>query len=97
MRDGPDWPAGGWPAIADHGLIGDLRTCAPVGEVTRVDEVIQFVRKNPGVALLPESVARSRAVDGADMHRQVHLATLRRYLRSAACQAFVQCVFEHVG
>jgi hypothetical protein len=26
MPDGHDWPA-----IADHGLIGDLRTCALVG------------------------------------------------------------------
>jgi hypothetical protein len=30
-------------------------------EVTRVDEVIHFVCEDLGVALLPESVARSRA------------------------------------
>ncbi|OHV03830.1 LysR family transcriptional regulator [Mycobacterium talmoniae] len=75
-------------------------------EVTRVEEVIQFARKNLGVALLPESVARSRA-DGdrdlailplrnADLHRQVHLVTPAG-AGSAACRAFVRCVTEHVG
>ncbi|CAM2839876.1 LysR family transcriptional regulator [Mycobacterium intermedium] len=76
-------------------------------EVTRVDEVVHFVRKDLGVALLPESVARTRAdadptlalrpVRGADMHRRVHLVTPRPDLRSAACQAFIGCVDEHLG
>ncbi len=34
MRDGP---AAAWPAIADHGLIGDLRTCALVGTDGTID------------------------------------------------------------
>ncbi|OBA77471.1 hypothetical protein A5641_04010 [Mycobacterium sp. 1554424.7] len=65
-------------------------------EVTRVDEVIHFVRNNLGIALLPKSVARTRAdndpslalrpVGEADMHRQVHLLTPRPHERSAACK-----------
>jgi DNA-binding transcriptional LysR family regulator len=101
-----DFPPGyGLRRETDRGFAGVSRRVA--FEVTRVDEVIHFVRKNLGVALLPESVARTRAdndpslalrpVDGADMHRQVHLATSQQHLRSAACQAFVECVFEHVG
>ncbi|MEZ0365982.1 LysR family transcriptional regulator [Mycobacterium sp. pUA109] len=75
-------------------------------EVTRVEEVIQFARKDLGVALLPESVARSRAdgdpdlailpLRGADLHRQVHLVTPGG-TGSAACRAFLRCVTEHVG
>lgn len=75
-------------------------------EVTRVDEVIHFVRKELGVALLPESVARARAdrdpelalrpVAGVELHRRVHLVTQHRQLRSAACEAFLACVEEHM-
>lgn len=63
--------------------------------------------QRPGVALLPESVARSRAgadpalalrpVAGADMHRQVHLVAPQLQLRSVACQAFIRCVDDHLG
>ena len=76
-------------------------------EVTRVDEVIHFIRANLGVALLPESVARARAdtdstlalrpVRGTDLHRQVHLVAPRPELRSAACRAFIGCLHEHIG
>lgn len=75
-------------------------------EVTRVDEVTHFVRKDLGVALLPESVARTRAnadprlalrpVAGADLHRRVNLVAPRPDKRSAACHAFVGCVAEHI-
>ena len=60
-----------------------------------------------GVALLPESVARTRAdsdstlalrpVTGVQMHRQVHLVAPRPHLRSAACQAFIACVHDHLA
>lgn len=101
-----DFPAGyGLRHETDRGFADIPRRVA--FEVTRVDEVIHFVRAELGVALLPESVARARAetddqlalrpVDGADMHRQVHLVTPRLDLRSAACQAFIGCVDEHVG
>jgi DNA-binding transcriptional LysR family regulator len=76
-------------------------------EVTRVDEVIQFVRKGLGVALLPESVAMSRvgddptlalrAVAGVDLYRQVNLVAPSSQTRSAASQAFIRCVEEHVA
>ncbi|WP_264065883.1 trehalase-like domain-containing protein [Mycolicibacterium komossense] len=33
----PDGPASAFPAIADHGLIGDLRTCALVGTDGTID------------------------------------------------------------
>ncbi|BBX61488.1 LysR family transcriptional regulator [Mycobacterium saskatchewanense] len=100
-----DFPAGyGLRHETDRGFTGVARRVA--FEVTRVDEVIHFVRKNLGIALLPESVARTRAdndptlalrpVAGADMRRQVHLVTSHPHARSAACQAFVACVAEHV-
>lgn len=76
-------------------------------EVTRVDEVVHFVRQNLGVALLPESVARTRAdtdaslalrpVTGVEMQRRVHLVAPQPHLRSAACQAFIACVHEHLA
>jgi DNA-binding transcriptional LysR family regulator len=76
-------------------------------EVTRVDEVIQFVRKGLGVALLPESVAVSRAGDnpalalrpvaGVDLYRQVNLVAPSAQTRSAASQAFISCVEDHVA
>lgn len=101
-----DFPPGyGLRHETDRGFTGVPRRVA--FEVTRVDEVVQFVRNNLGVALLPESVARSRAaadpalalrpVAGADLHRQVHLVAPRPHLRSAACQAFIRCVDDHIG
>jgi DNA-binding transcriptional LysR family regulator len=76
-------------------------------EVTRVDEVIHFVRKDLGVALLPESVAVSRVGDdptlvlrpvaGADLYRQVNLVAPNDALRSAASQAFIGCVDDHIN
>ncbi|MEE6178008.1 LysR family transcriptional regulator [Mycobacterium sp. 050134] len=100
-----DFPAGyGLRHETDRGFAGVPRRVA--FEVTRVDEVIHFVRKNLGIALLPESVARTRAdgdptlalrpVAGAEMHRQVHLVTPHPQARSAACEAFIACVAEHV-
>jgi DNA-binding transcriptional LysR family regulator len=99
-----DFPPGyGLRHETDRGFAGVARRVA--FEVTRVDEVIHFVRQNLGVALLPESVARSRAdtdatlalrpVAGADLHRQVHLVAPRPQLRSAACRAFIAGVAEH--
>ncbi len=101
-----DFPPGyGLRHETDRGFAGVPRRVA--FEVTRVDEVIQFVRNGLGVALLPESVARSRAgadpalalrpVAGADMHRQVHLVAPQLQLRSVACQAFIRCVDDHLG
>jgi DNA-binding transcriptional LysR family regulator len=100
-----DFPPGyGLRHETDRGFTGVPRRVA--FEVTRVDEVIQFVRKDLGVALLPESVATSRAggdanlalrpVVGANLHRQVNLIAPKSTVRSAACQAFVQCVEDHV-
>ncbi|MEZ0053080.1 DNA-binding transcriptional LysR family regulator [Mycobacterium sp. MAA66] len=99
-----DFPPGyGLRHETERGFAGIQRRVA--FEVTRVDEVIHFVRANLGVALLPESVARARAdptlalrpVTGVDMHRQVHLVMPRPDLRSAPCRAFIGCVDEHVG
>ncbi|BBY63044.1 LysR family transcriptional regulator [Mycolicibacterium helvum] len=100
-----DFPPGyGLRHETDRGFTGVPRRVA--FEVTRVDEVIQFVRKDLGVALLPESVATSRAggdprlalrqVVGANLHRQVNLVAPKSTVRSAACQAFVRCVEDHV-
>ncbi|WP_319434941.1 LysR family transcriptional regulator [Mycobacterium sp. RTGN5] len=101
-----DFPPGyGLRHETDRGFTGVPRRVA--FEVTRVDEVIQFVRKDLGVALLPESVATSRAggdaslalrpVVGANLHRQVNLIAPKITVRSAACQAFVRCVEDHVS
>lgn len=101
-----DFPAGyGLRHETDRGFAEIQRRVT--FEVTRVDEVIHFVRAGLGIALLPESVARARAntddtlelrqVKGADMHRRVHLVAPRPDLRSAACRAFIDCVDEHVG
>lgn len=99
-----DFPPGyGLRHETDRGFAGVPRRVA--FEVTRVDEVVHFVRQNLGVALLPESVARTRAdtdstlalrpVTGVEMQRQVHLVAPRPQLRSAACQAFIACVHDH--
>lgn len=101
-----DFPPGyGLRHETDRGFAGVARRVA--FEVTRVDEIVHFVRKMLGVALLPESVARTRAdtdpalalrpIRGADMHRRVHLVTPRPDLRSAACRAFIGCVDDHLG
>ena len=76
-------------------------------EVTRVDEVAHFVSQDLGVALLPESVAVARVGDdptlalrpiaGADLYRQVNLVAPSSNLRSAASQAFIDCVEDHIG
>jgi DNA-binding transcriptional LysR family regulator len=76
-------------------------------EVTRVDEVIHFVRRDLGVALLPESVAASRVGDDptlvlrpvaeAHLYRQVNLVAPGEALRSAASQAFIGCVDDHIN
>jgi len=76
-------------------------------EVTRVDEVIHFVRRELGVALLPESVAASRVGDDrtlalrpvakARLYRQVNLVAPAESLRSAASQAFIGCVGDHIN
>lgn len=101
-----DFPPGyGLRHETDRGFAGVPRRVA--FEVTRVDEVVHFVRQNLGVALLPESVARTRAdtdstlalrpVTGVEMQRQVHLVAPRPQLRSAACQAFIACVHDHLA
>ena len=75
-------------------------------EVTRVDEVIHFVRRELGVALLPESVAVYRVGDdptlvlrpiaGTELYRQVNLVAPPDALRSAASHAFIGCVADHI-
>lgn len=100
-----DFPAGyGLRHETDRGFTQLPRRVA--FEVTRVEEVIQFARRDLGVALLPESVARARAHDDpdlairplrdTDLHRQVHLVTPSGGIGSAARRAFVQCVTDHV-
>jgi DNA-binding transcriptional LysR family regulator len=101
-----DFPPGyGLRHETDRGFAGVSRRVA--FEVTRVDEVVHFVSQNLGVALLPESVAISRVGDdptlalrpvaGADLYRQVNLVAPSRNLRSAASQAFIGCVEDHIG
>ena len=101
-----DFPPGyGLRRETDRGFAGVRRRVA--FEVTRVDEVVHFVCQDLGVALLPESVARSRAetnptlvllpVRGADLRREVHLVAPQAQRRSAATQAFIRCVHEHIG
>ncbi len=100
-----DFPPGyGLRHETDRGFTGVPRRVA--FEVTRVDEVVQFVRRGLGVALLPESVATSRArghaslalrpVEGANLNRQVNLIAPAGTVRSAACHAFIRCVEAHV-
>lgn len=101
-----DFPPGyGLRRETDRGFVGVDRRVA--FEVTRVDEVVHFVCQDLGVALLPESVARSRAqtnptlvllpVHGADLRREVHLVAPPIQLRSTATRAFIQCLAEHIG
>ncbi|OBK22855.1 LysR family transcriptional regulator [Mycobacterium asiaticum] len=101
-----DFPPGyGLRRETDRGFADVRRRVA--FEVTRVDEVIHFVCQNLGVALLPESVARSRAetnatlvllpVQGAELRREVHLVASPSRFRSAATHAFIGCVHEHIG
>jgi DNA-binding transcriptional LysR family regulator len=101
-----DFPPGyGLRHETDRGFAGVPRRVA--FEVTRVDEVIHFVRRDLGVALLPESVAVSRVGDdrtlvlrpvaGVDLYRQVNLVAPNEALRSAASQAFIGCVDAHIN
>lgn len=101
-----DFPPGyGLRHETDRGFAGIQRRVA--FEVTRVDEVIHFVCEGLGVALLPESVARNRAqtnaslvlipVQGAVLRREVHLVAPQAALRSAATNAFIDCVHEHIA
>ena len=87
-----DFPPGyGLRHETDRGFASVPRRVA--FEVTRVDEVIQFVSQDLGVALLPESVAVSRVGDdptlalrpvaGADLYRQVNLVAPGMTFRSA--------------
>jgi DNA-binding transcriptional LysR family regulator len=100
-----DFPPGyGLRHETDRGFASVPRRVA--FEVTRVDEVIQFVSQDLGVALLPESVAVSRVGDdptlalrpvaGADLYRQVNLVAPGATFRSAASQAFIGCVEDHI-
>lgn len=101
-----DFPPGyGLRHETDRGFADVSRRVA--FEVTRVDEVIHFVRKDLGVALLPESVAASwvgddrtlvlRPVAKTQLYRQVNLVAPAEPLRSAASQAFIGCVGDHVN
>jgi DNA-binding transcriptional LysR family regulator len=101
-----DFPPGyGLRHETDRGFANVVRRVA--FEVTRVDEVIHFVRRDLGVALLPESVAVSRVGDdptlvlrpvaGADLYRQVNLVAPTEALRSAASHAFIGCVDDHIN
>ncbi|MDP7704734.1 LysR family transcriptional regulator [Mycobacterium sp. TY815] len=101
-----DFPPGyGLRRETDRGFAAVRRRVA--FEVTRVDEVIHFVCQDLGVALLPESVAHSRAqtnptlvllpVQNADLRREVHLVAPQAQRQSAATRAFIQCVHEHIS
>jgi DNA-binding transcriptional LysR family regulator len=101
-----DFPPGyGLRHETDRGFAGVPRRVA--FEVTRVDEVIHFVRRDLGVALLPESVAASRVGDDrtlvlrpvaeTQLYRQVNLVAPAEPLRSAASQAFIDCVGDHIN
>src|ERR1700761_7667923 len=101
-----DFPPGyGLRHETDRGFAGVSRRVA--FEVTRVDEGDHFVSQDLGVALLPESVAVARVGDdptlalrpiaGADLYRQVNLVAPSSNLRSAASQAFIDCVEDHIG
>ncbi|UMB71336.1 LysR family transcriptional regulator [Mycobacterium paraterrae] len=101
-----DFPPGyGLRRETDRGFADVSRQVA--FEVTRVDEVIHFVRRSLGVALLPESVAASRIGDdarlvlrpvaGAELSRQVNLVAPSKAVRTPASQAFIDCLGDHIG
>jgi DNA-binding transcriptional LysR family regulator len=97
-----DFPPGyGLRAETDLGFAGVTRQVA--FEVTRVEQITQFVRKELGVALLPESVARGLPspaglalvpVSNPKLRRQVKLVAPQDPPGSAAGQAFIQSVRE---
>ena len=97
-----DFPPGyGLRTETDLGFAGVTRQVA--FEVTRVEQITQFVRKGLGVALLPESVACGRAapgglvlvpVIGVKLRRQVKLVAPQDPPGSAAGQAFIGSVKE---
>jgi DNA-binding transcriptional LysR family regulator len=98
-----DFPPGyGLRTETDLGFAGVTRQVA--FEVTRVEQITQFVRQDLGVALLPESVARTVAatpgglalvpVSGARLRRQVKMVAPQDPPGSAAGQAFISSVNE---
>lgn len=100
-----DFPPGyGLRAETDLGFAGVSRQVA--FEVTRVEQITQFVRKGLGVALLPESVARTRAEPGGlalvpvsspKLRRQATLVAPADPPGSAAGQAFIRTVKEFLA
>ena len=100
-----DFPPGyGLRTETDLGFADVTRQVA--FEVTRVEQITQFVRRELGVALLPESVARTVVapgglvlvpVRGARLRRQVTLVAPADPPPSAAGQAFVRSVREFLG
>ena len=100
-----DFPPGyGLRTETDLGFAGVTRQVA--FEVTRVEQITQFVRRGLGVALLPESVGRTVAglgglvlvpVRGATLRRQVKLVTPQDPPGTAAGQAFIRSVREFLG
>jgi DNA-binding transcriptional LysR family regulator len=100
-----DFPPGyGLRTETDLGFAGVGRQVA--FEVTRVEQIAQFVRGGLGVALLPQSVARPLAapgglvlvpVSGTTLQRQVRLVAPQDPPGSAAGQAFGAVVREFLG
>lgn len=95
-----DFPPGyGLRAETDLGFAGITRQVA--FEVTRVEQITQFVGNDLGVALLPESVARAQAITGSlvlapvmdtRLRRQVNLVAPADPPGSAVGQAFIRSV-----
>jgi DNA-binding transcriptional LysR family regulator len=100
-----DFPPGyGLRAETDIGFAGVTRQVA--FEVTRVEQITHFVRHDLGVALLPESVARTQARPGGLVLVPVRDTLLRRQVTlvapqdppgSAAGQAFIRSIKEFAG
>ena len=100
-----DFPPGyGLRTETDLGFAGATRQVA--FEVTRVEQITQFVRQDLGVALLPESIARTQATPGGlvlvpvrdtKLRRQVNLVTPQDPPGSAAGQAFIRSVKEFLN
>jgi DNA-binding transcriptional LysR family regulator len=100
-----DFPPGyGLRAETDLGFEGVTRQV--LFEVTRVEQITQFVRQDLGVALLPESVARAQATRDGPVLVPVREARLRRQVTlvapadppgSAAGQAFIRSVRESLA